>query len=103
MVHSIIKNPNENMLYCLYMAPSSNYLIIMHTSYYMQLIQINISQIMQKTKFTTTIVFTTNRDCRRNKVIIKRINQSKLISQSCWSDWVWQLVGMNILWLLGAI
>ena len=46
---------------------------------------------------------TTDRDCRRNKVIIKQINQSKLISQSCWSDWVWQLVGMNILWLLGAI
>ena len=47
MVHSITKNPNDNMLYWLYMAPSSNYLIIMHTSYCMQLIQIKISQIIQ--------------------------------------------------------
>ena len=48
-------------------------------------------------------IVTTEIDCRRNKVLIKLMNQSKVISQSCWSDYVWQLVGLNILWLLGAI
>ena len=38
-----------------------------------------------------------------DQVIIKQINQSKLISQLCWFNWVWQLVEPYILWLLGAL